>query len=105
MPPVWVKLAVLVLPLKLVMPPEREICGTLTSGAKVTLPPEVTMLPVWVKLAVGMAKLVVPPVVLIVPTLLNVEPAPNVMLAAPLVCQVPAVSTLTVPLLVPVPPT
>ena len=105
-PPVCVNAALAAvaaaLPLKLVVPPARLICATLTFGVKVTVPPEVAMLPVCVKLAVGIRKLALPPLVRMLPALAKVEPAAK-LIAAPPVCQVAPAATLTAALLEPVP--
>ena len=103
-PAVCVKLAVVALPLNDVVPPEMAMDGSVASGVKERAPPELVRLPVFEKFAVGIRKLMVPPVLRILPTLANVDGAESCQLPLPLVCHVAPEATLTMPVLVPVPP-
>ena len=101
-PPVWVRVPTEVAALNSVVPPDRFRTSVLTCGVKEAMPPLVTMAPLWLKFAVGMAKLTEPPEVAMVPWLLNCEVAPRLSTAPP-VWNVAPELRLIVPVLEPLP--
>ena len=101
-PPVWVRVPTEVAALNSVVPPDRFRTSVLTCGVKEAMPPLVTMAPLWLKFAVGMAKLTEPPEVAMVPRLSKREPASRPSTAPP-VWNVAPELRLIVPELEPLP--